>query len=313
MPDPLTGVFHRPTTQLSSTTRRHWAMWGGDLQATAICGRGPKPAGRPPRLVNDPGDPHAICPCGGGRRPLHRRPFYAPRSGCPRRAPPLGDTHDGSRAYVSGCRWRQAVPRLARLARPGAGPRHGPDPVGVPDAEPGCWLGRCSAGHGLHRLSGRLPVCPGCGYWGAHLAVQDPGTAPLPPAFSADTLLSALQKGFYMHCMPGQGTPGCGFAPEIVCKVPRSSPTGWSISPLEVRYTRWQPMRVRSPGSISSNWSGHSSGSGNSPCLDRPASPAAGGVFSLETSRMGFSRSQQWPRRRSMSVIPRATCMPGMP
>jgi outer membrane protein assembly factor BamB len=33
MPDPLTSVFHRPTTQLSSTSfANRWAMWGGDLQ-----------------------------------------------------------------------------------------------------------------------------------------------------------------------------------------------------------------------------------------------------------------------------------------
>ena len=112
---------HDPT-QLH-LSRQSLGHVGRGFAATAICGRGPTPAGRPTRLVNDPGDPHAICPCGGGRRPLHRRPFYAPRSGCPHRAPPLGDTHDGSRPYVSGCRWRQAVPRLARLARPGAGPR----------------------------------------------------------------------------------------------------------------------------------------------------------------------------------------------
>src|SRR5919197_1715134 len=33
LPDPLTSVFHRPTTRLSSASRAtQWAMWGGDLQ-----------------------------------------------------------------------------------------------------------------------------------------------------------------------------------------------------------------------------------------------------------------------------------------
>src|SRR5262245_20598854 len=33
LPDPLTSVFHKPTTQLSSASRAtEWAMWGGDLQ-----------------------------------------------------------------------------------------------------------------------------------------------------------------------------------------------------------------------------------------------------------------------------------------
>ena len=33
LPDPLTSVFHRPTTQLSSTSlATQWAMWGRDLQ-----------------------------------------------------------------------------------------------------------------------------------------------------------------------------------------------------------------------------------------------------------------------------------------
>jgi len=33
LPDPITSVFHRPTTQLSSTSRStEWAMWGRDLQ-----------------------------------------------------------------------------------------------------------------------------------------------------------------------------------------------------------------------------------------------------------------------------------------
>src|SRR5262245_54953744 len=33
LPDPITSVFLRPTTDLSSTSHTsQWAMWGGDLQ-----------------------------------------------------------------------------------------------------------------------------------------------------------------------------------------------------------------------------------------------------------------------------------------
>ena len=154
---------------------------------------------------------------------------------------------------------------------------------------------------------------PGCGYREAHLAVQDPGRPLSPPAFSAGTLFVSSTEGILYALHARTGYTRLRFRTRDRLQEPRLSPTGWSISPLEVRYTRWPPMRVRSPGSINSNWSGHSSGSGNSQCLDRPASPAAGGVFLPGNLRMGFSLPQQWPRRRSMSVIPRATCMPGMP
>ena len=48
MPDPLTSVFHRPTTQLSSTSlANHWAMWGGDLQQRRYVAEAPRqPEGR---------------------------------------------------------------------------------------------------------------------------------------------------------------------------------------------------------------------------------------------------------------------------
>jgi outer membrane protein assembly factor BamB len=48
LPDPLTSVFHRPTTQLSSTSlANHWAMWGGDLQQRRYVAEAPRqPEGR---------------------------------------------------------------------------------------------------------------------------------------------------------------------------------------------------------------------------------------------------------------------------
>ena len=48
LPDPLTSVFHGPTTQLSSTSRaNHWAMWGGDLQQQRYVAEAPRqPEGR---------------------------------------------------------------------------------------------------------------------------------------------------------------------------------------------------------------------------------------------------------------------------
>src|SRR3989441_2864293 len=48
LPDPLTSVFHRPTTQLSSTSlANHWAMWGGDLQQWRYVAEAPRqPEGR---------------------------------------------------------------------------------------------------------------------------------------------------------------------------------------------------------------------------------------------------------------------------
>src|SRR2546430_4317344 len=48
LPDPLTSVFHRPTTQLSSTSfANHWAMWGGDLQQRRYVTEAPRqPEGR---------------------------------------------------------------------------------------------------------------------------------------------------------------------------------------------------------------------------------------------------------------------------
>ncbi len=48
LPDPLTSVFHRPTTQLSSASlATQWAMWGGDLQQRRYVAEAPRqPEGR---------------------------------------------------------------------------------------------------------------------------------------------------------------------------------------------------------------------------------------------------------------------------
>ena len=48
LPDPLTSVFHWPTTQLSSDSRAtQWAMWGGDLQQRRYVAEAPRqPEGR---------------------------------------------------------------------------------------------------------------------------------------------------------------------------------------------------------------------------------------------------------------------------
>ena len=70
-----------------------------------------------------------------------------------------------------------------------------------------------------------------------------PRNSPSPPAFSAGTLFVSSTED------PVCPAPGTGYTSSFHCTRPSARdtllwPTDWSISPLEVRYTRWQPMRV---------------------------------------------------------------------
>ena len=226
MPDPLTSVFHRPTTQLSSTSlANHWAMWGGDLQQRRYVAEAPRqPEGRRawsmtlgtptrsvPVVVDD------VLYIGGHFTLLaldahtgHRR-WEIRTTGPVHTSPAVA----GDKLYLGLQDWR-----VLALDR-GTGQTLWEFQMQNPVA------GSAAVAQGMVYIGSldgflyALDAATGKRIW--QFKTQN---SPLshPPSLQ-QALLSALQKGFYMHCMPGQGTPGCGFAPEIVCRIPRSSPT----------------------------------------------------------------------------------------
>ena len=110
---------------------------------------------------------------------------------------------------------------------------------------------------------------------------------PLSPHSLPARSLSALRRVSCMPCMPGQAIPSAFPHPRPSATPRCGQRTGLFPSGSQIYAVAADAREI--PGNTSSNWSGRSSGSGNSRCLDRLPSLGAGGVFLPGNLPMGFS------------------------